>query len=470
MIDTSETWKQTFLYDRYGNRNFDTTNNNTTTLLPGCPISVCNPAVNQTNNRLIGYAFDNSGNTTTDAENRTFTYDAENKQIQVNDANGIVGQYFYDGDGKRIKKIVPDTGEETIFIYDAAGKLVAEYSTIIASATEAKVSYLTNDHLGSPRITTDATGQVISRRDFHPFGEEVFTSQRTQGLSYTADTVRQKFTGYERDNEIGLDFAQARYYSSRLGRFYSVDPESAGAMEDYPQSWNAYAYVGNNPLNMTDPDGEKWKVCDNQGNCVEISDAEARKTLFNRSGNHPEIIRKNGKIFDEDGNVSGTYVRTSFDDLSDEGNALIFGRNSIPAQADKKGRTVRAAAAAAGAVGVCIGTGGIGCAVAKEGAEAIIELELGVPLDVSTLRRRSTKGRSTKGKTTLYERRGGMNQANTDFDSLRPSNVQTRPGGIRTGTLQDGSKVTVRPNSTDGRPTLEVRKSNGRGDEFRYDP
>ncbi|MEO8648381.1 MAG: RHS repeat-associated core domain-containing protein, partial [Acidobacteriota bacterium] len=65
-------------------------------------------------------------------------------------------------------------------------------------------------------------------------------------------------TGYERDIESDLDFAQARYYSSKLGRFYSVDPENAGASADNPQTWNAYAYVGNNPINITDPDGLSW--------------------------------------------------------------------------------------------------------------------------------------------------------------------------------------------------------------------
>jgi len=76
-------WKQTFLYDRYGNRNFDTTNNNTTTIPVGCLTAVCNPTANQSNNRLNGYGYDNAGNTTLDAEGRTFIYDAENKQTEV---------------------------------------------------------------------------------------------------------------------------------------------------------------------------------------------------------------------------------------------------------------------------------------------------------------------------------------------------------------------------------------------------
>ncbi|MGH9895547.1 MAG: RHS repeat-associated core domain-containing protein, partial [bacterium] len=61
-------------------------------------------------------------------------------------------------------------------------------------------------------------------------------------------------TGHERDRESGLDYMVARYYSSSLGRFMAVDPGDDTEAED-PQSWNRYAYVGNNPLAYADPDG-----------------------------------------------------------------------------------------------------------------------------------------------------------------------------------------------------------------------
>jgi len=79
-----------------------------------------------------------------------------------------------------------------VFVYDAAGKQIAEYSTIVESALTAKLSYLTSDHLGSPRINTDQNGTVIARHDYHPFGEEIFIAQRTTGLDYSADSVRKQ--------------------------------------------------------------------------------------------------------------------------------------------------------------------------------------------------------------------------------------------------------------------------------------
>src|SRR5579875_2557570 len=65
----------------------------------------------------------------------------------------------------------------------------------------------------------------------------------------------------------GLDFFTARYYGSALGRFISPDPANAGADATDPQSWNAYAYVRNNPLALVDPMG-LWTF-DAEGNAVE---------------------------------------------------------------------------------------------------------------------------------------------------------------------------------------------------------
>ena len=215
--------------------------------------------------------FDSGGNTTKDASGNTFIYDAENKQIEVkNSSNVTIGQYWYDGDGKRIKKYVPATGETTIFVYDASGKMVAEYSTIVET-TNPQVSYLTNDHLGSPRIITNENGAVTSRRDFQPFGEEIASSQRITNLGYAADNIRQKFTTYERDNETDLDFAQARMYANKLGRFTTVDPiflEKNRLID--PQSINLYVYTRNSPLIYVDPDGRIF--VDGNGNVIDVND------------------------------------------------------------------------------------------------------------------------------------------------------------------------------------------------------
>lgn len=161
--DWSQTWKETFDIDRYGNRRYDAAN--TTTI--GCAAAVCNPTVNTANNRLSGYGYDATGNAST---------------------NALLTKNFYDGDGVRTK--VEENGVTTIFVYDAFDKIIAEY-TINAPSTVQKVSYLTNDLLGTPRLITDENRQVISRRDTTPFGEEIAVGigGRTLGQQYNVSRI-----------------------------------------------------------------------------------------------------------------------------------------------------------------------------------------------------------------------------------------------------------------------------------------
>lgn len=115
--------------------------------------------------------------------------------------------------------------------------------------------YPTQDALGSTRVVTGSGQEVAGRYDYLPFGEELY--EWRQG--YGGSSVRQKFTGYGRDDEIGLDFAQARYYSYTQGRFTSPDPALLSVNGSNPQSWNRYAYVLNNPLLYADPSG-LWEL------------------------------------------------------------------------------------------------------------------------------------------------------------------------------------------------------------------
>jgi RHS repeat-associated protein len=93
---------------------------------------------------------------------------------------------------------------------------------------------------------------MLGRFDYMPFGNEIPTTYggRSGLLEYlTNDTsVRQMFTGKERDLETGLDYFSARYNSASAGRFSSPDPLLNASHPLDPQSWNKYTYVLNNPL------------------------------------------------------------------------------------------------------------------------------------------------------------------------------------------------------------------------------
>ena len=111
-----------------------------------------------------------------------------------------------------------------------------------------KLYYFNANHLGSGSLITDEHGQTYQTLIYAPHGEVLFN--RFYG---DYDEVY-KFTGYEKDNESGLDYAKARYHEVNLG-FTSTDPHCF----KYP-SRTAYNYSFNNPINVIDPDGREGIV------------------------------------------------------------------------------------------------------------------------------------------------------------------------------------------------------------------
>ncbi|MEJ7623732.1 MAG: RHS repeat-associated core domain-containing protein [Pyrinomonadaceae bacterium] len=196
--------------------------------------------------------------------------------------------------------------------------------------------------------------------------------------------VRKQFTGYERDIESDLDFAQARYYSSKLGRFYSVDPENAGAIEDDPQSWNGCAYSRNNPVLFTDPDGLEYKVCNSEGQCWTHDDGDFKKGQKGFSGLYEETDRDghydSGIIKDGDGNQVGTYERTSID----RDYQFIYG---VSEQSVRKAKVVGALAGGAVVVGACIAL----CPAAATAAAATMATRAGATSALSQVSKGNLK-------------------------------------------------------------------------------
>lgn len=271
-VQTADCWKQTYSYDRFGNRRFQADQTTTPSITTGNENSA-NPAISVSDNQFssTGYRYDAAGNLECDPAHPCglsspypayYTYDAENRLRTAGGEASAEGgaTYTYDGDGRRVQKMVGLA--KTIFVYDATGKLVAEYTN--TTPAHNGTQYLTADHLGSPRIVTDATGNVKGRHDYLPYGEEIGAGvggrMTSQGYSQF-DGVRQKFGGHERDAETSLDYMKARYFSSAQGRFTSVDPVGLtfSRLID-PQQFNRYSYVRNNPLKYVDPDGRDLKL------------------------------------------------------------------------------------------------------------------------------------------------------------------------------------------------------------------
>lgn len=251
-------WGLQWSYDKYGNRTAQS-------VYSGCSGNTCPTSsltISTSTNQITGspYSYDANGNMTNDGQN-TLAYDGESRATSAtNSSSG--GAYVYDGKGLRIQKCVPNCASpttSTVYIFSNS-KVIAEYDNgaapaspsreyiyaggkLVSKITSSATSYYHQDHL-SNRLVTDTNGNTLEQLGHYPFGESWYNSSNDKLL----------FTSYERDSESGNDYAMARYYISRLGRFNSPDP--MGGNPANPQSWDRYSYVLNDPVNLSDPEGE----------------------------------------------------------------------------------------------------------------------------------------------------------------------------------------------------------------------
>jgi RHS repeat-associated protein len=313
----ADCWGQGFVVDPLANL---TTITSTQT---GCSIATLSATASATTNRL-GFtpapSYDPAGNMLNDGS-YAYTFDAENR---ISSGNAVT--YTYDGTGMRVQKssgtlywraITGDVLAET----DASGNMKNEYIYFAGQRVAwwdslGNSYYINADSLGTTRTITKSNGTVCYDADFTPYGQELIHTNNC------ASTYNYKFTGYERDSETGLDYAFARYYSSRLARFMSADP-SGGSSSD-PQSLNRYAYVGNSAPNFSDPSGRLKFPCPGSGglctsgddNCnVDGAGAFCGQMYMNMLAG---LLQTSYTFWAPDGNIN--WYNFSLSDLLDESN------------------------------------------------------------------------------------------------------------------------------------------------------
>ena len=252
------TYKQKFDFDRFGNLYRKAASNPTTgqqNPLPFTPIE--DSDISKSTNRFATQTtYDDAGQVISDTKFRNlgFAYDANGRQVKATKANTPDAWTVYDALGNRVATKINNIWQYVI--YDAFGKLVAEYGA--ASEGLGGVKYIQQDWQGSVRAVTNNNGFVVARTDHQAFGGEIVIGVGLRSIEqgYSVDKVaKQGYGSTENDVTTNQQHTGFRKLETQAGRWTSPDPYNGSSDVGTPQSWNKFAYVENDPVNLIDPSG-----------------------------------------------------------------------------------------------------------------------------------------------------------------------------------------------------------------------
>jgi len=207
-----------------------------------------------------GLSYDANGNTTTDENGNTYTWDALNRLTKITYPSTAYTTMAYDGLSRRTQ-IAEYTSTGTLAStknYLWIGSEIAEERDAGNTVTKRFFQqgeqqsganyYYTRDHLGSVREMCSSTGTITSRMSYDPYGRTTTVSGITLPTKQYAGMYLHGPSGLYLTN-AGDGRSTGRPYKPNTGTWLSRDPlgEGGGA--------NLYDYVGDDPIDNNDPSG-----------------------------------------------------------------------------------------------------------------------------------------------------------------------------------------------------------------------
>jgi RHS repeat-associated protein len=400
---------------------------------------------------------------TTPTATPPFTYDAENRPVSIT-SQGTTSTFTYGPDGERATKVngsstswyLGNDVELKVAPATPSGLWISDMGTGV-KREGANTIVQAQDGQGSMRVTFAAFGGAgtTQMHDYGPYGQPLTTLGLTQ--SSPKGYINERF-----DPETGLQYLHARYYDPLLGRFLSPntwDPTLPGV------DINRYAYSLNDPINGMDPTGHS-SFSDNDGGWDDDGD---NSSCINNCGvgSAPTPEPTSGGSNDSGSDGDGGNGRLDGGNETSDNSLYQPAKHTRPrfggTTTDTWGWTdpfnryppIQAPCS------LCLDLPDWFNSEPPPPETADPAGEPPVP--------GAKPVRETKGKTKIWDKGGGLDTANEDFDNAEPTEVFAPKPGIRVGKLPNGDRIIVRPNSSDGRPTVEIQNPNGRKtDEIRY--
>jgi len=245
----------------------------------------------------------------------------------------------------------------------------------------------------------------------------------------------------------------------------SPDPGNISGLlhQDDPQSWNAYSYVRNNPVNLTDENGDIYRVCvsgeNNQQQCSDVSDLQ-----FSQLQKDPGagISLRNGDIY-ANGSKVGSYNQTDVDLPPGAAETLSLAGNMAAPGVNFAANGLRMFGYAVAAPLMVAAECGAGAESCTKGNVAMAILpEIGALKEGALLLK---EGAAVGKGAEILQKAGGATQAAKDFEALQ--GVEKVSGTTRIKELADGTKA-VLYNSKGGSPTIAIQEGGQTVTKIRY--